>query len=76
VPESISDRVGYASGVTSRYLGKPTGTQRESFAIAGKEFTAVLAKLKKLVEEELPALEKKLDNFDAPWTPGRLPEWK
>jgi hypothetical protein len=76
VPESISERVGFASNAASRYLGKPTGTQKESAAIAEKEFTVELAKLKKLVETDLPALEKKLDGFDAPWTPGRLPEWK
>ena len=75
-PESISDRVGYANGASSRSLGKPTGTQKDAYAIASKEFTAALVKLKKLVEVELPALEKKLDGFDAPWTPGRLPAWK
>ena len=76
VPESISDRIGYAGGSSSRYLGNPTGTQKESYAIAGTEFSGELAKLKKLVETDLPALEKRLDGFDAPWTPGRLPEWK
>jgi hypothetical protein len=76
VPESISDRVAFAVGSSSRYLGKPTGTQKDSYSIAGKEFAVQLVKLKKLIEVELPALEKKLDNFDAPWTPGRLPEWK
>ena len=76
VPESISERVGYASGSSSRYLGKPTSTQKDSYAIANKEFVVELGKLKKLVEVELPSLEKKLDGFETPWTPGRLPEWK
>jgi hypothetical protein len=76
VPESISDRVVYAAGASSRYLGKPTTTQKQQYAIAGKEFAAELAKLKKLVQTDLPALEKMLDGFNVPWTPGRLPEWK
>ena len=59
----------------ARYLGKPTGTQTQSYAIAGKEFAAELAKLRALVETDLPALEKKLEGFGAPWTPGRLPVW-
>lgn len=76
VPESISDRVGFAGGATRRFLGKPTGTQKDAYAIAGKEFTAELKKLRRLVETDLPPLEKKLEGFGAPWTPGRLPEWK
>ena len=76
MPESISDRVGFAASAASRYIGKPTGTQKESYAIASKEFGAALAKLKKLVEADLPALDKQLNGLDAPFTPGRLPEWK
>jgi len=76
VPESIGDRLGFAAFAASRYLGKPTGTQKESYAIAAKEFAAELTKLKQLVEKDLPALEKRLDLIEAPFTPGRLPEWK
>jgi photosystem II stability/assembly factor-like uncharacterized protein len=76
VPESIGDRLGFAAGAASRYIGRPTGTQKDSYAIASKEFTATLAKLKQLVEKDIPALEKRLDLIDAPFTPGRLPEWK
>jgi photosystem II stability/assembly factor-like uncharacterized protein len=74
-PTSIFERVGYAGGASARSLGKPTGTQKESYAIASKEFAAELAKLRHLAETDLPALEKMLDGFDAPWTPGRLPAW-
>ena len=75
VPVSIGERVQVAGGSAARYLGKPTGTQQEAYAAAGKEFAAELAKLRQLAETDLPALEKKLDRFDAPWTPGRLPTW-
>jgi hypothetical protein len=74
-PSSISERVNYAGNASTRSLSKPTGTQKDQYAIADKAFAAELAKLKQLVEVELPALEKRLDGFDAPWTPGRLPAW-
>jgi photosystem II stability/assembly factor-like uncharacterized protein len=76
VPLSIGDRVRYAARSAVETLSKPTSTQKESEAIASKEFTAELAKLKQLAEVDLPALEKKLDLFGAPWTPGRLPSWE
>ncbi|MBX9625162.1 MAG: hypothetical protein K2X82_15250 [Gemmataceae bacterium] len=75
VPTSIAERVSVAGGAAARYLGKPTGTQREEYAAAGKEFAAELKKLRQLAETDLPNLEKKLDRLDAPWTPGRLPAW-
>jgi photosystem II stability/assembly factor-like uncharacterized protein len=75
VPASISDRVGYAGRASVQSLTKPTGTQKEQYAIAAKEFAAELAKLRQLADTDLPALEKKLDGFGAPWTPGRLPNW-
>jgi photosystem II stability/assembly factor-like uncharacterized protein len=75
VPLSISDRVGYAGRASVQSLSKPTGTQKEQYAVAAKEFSGELAKLKQLADVDLPALEKKLDAFGAPWTPGRLPSW-
>ncbi len=53
----------------------PTTTQKEQMAIASKLFQAELAKLKQLVEVDLPALDRKLEAAKAPWTPGRVPVW-
>jgi len=74
-PPSISERAGVAGRASAGSLGAPTGTQKEQYAIAAKEFAAELAKLRQLAETDLPALEKKLEGFGAPWTPGRLPTW-
>ena len=74
-PDSITERVGYAFQSSARILAKPTGTQREAYEAASKEFATELAKLRTLVETDVPALEKKLDAFGAPLTPGRLPVW-
>jgi len=32
--------------------------------------------LKKLAAEDVKNIEKKLDDIGAPYTPGRLPDWK
>ncbi len=34
------------------------------------------AKLRSLIEKDLKEIEKVLDAAGAPWTIGRLPEWK
>jgi hypothetical protein len=73
---SISERVRTAGGASTRSLSKPTGTQKEAYAIAAKEFPPTLADLRQLVEVDLPALEKKVEGFGAPPTPGRLPKWE
>lgn len=74
LPLSIDDRVGVA--VEWHATSAPTQTQRDAFKYAGEEFTVVLKDLRKLVEKDLKALEDKLDEAGAPWTPGRIPTWQ
>ncbi len=72
---SLADRIygmGYDIWSSS---SAPTSTQKEQMAIAGKLFKVELAKLKELVEVDMPALDKKLEAAKAPYTPGRLPVW-
>ncbi|MEL6110580.1 MAG: glycosyl hydrolase, partial [Planctomycetota bacterium] len=55
----------------------PTDTHRRQYQIAGEQFEAVVGDLSELVEKDLKALHKKLDEAGAPWTPGRkIPKWK
>lgn len=75
-PPSIQERVGNASGGIRTSTSKPTQTQMDSFAIASELLARELAKLKQIIEGDLAKLEKSLDAIGAPWTPGRLPEWK
>ena len=49
----------------------PTPTHRRSLEIAEKEFASVRARLDAVLDERLPAFEKRLDQAGAPWTPGR-----
>jgi len=54
----------------------PTSTMKEQLSIAGEEFTAVLAQLKAVFEQDIKAIEQKLEAVGAPYTPGRMPDWK
>ena len=74
VPPSIRERVGIA--IDWYVTSEPTQTQKDSYKYAGEEFTQVLADLRKVVEEDLKAVEDTLEAAGAPWTPGRLPKWE
>ncbi|MFQ5641040.1 MAG: glycosyl hydrolase, partial [bacterium] len=55
----------------------PTQTHRKNYDIAAAEFSEILEELRTLVEVDLVALEQKLEDAGAPWTPGRgVPKWK
>ena len=73
---SIGDRVGKAVGDMSTSTSKPTQTARDAYDIANAEFTTELQKLRTLVEVDLKNLEQAAEAAGAPWTPGRVPEWK
>ena len=75
-PPSISSRLGLIYYGSRRSTSKPTQTQRDSLAIAVADFDKAMADLKKLIQEDLVQLEEQLEKAGAPWTPGRVPEWK
>jgi hypothetical protein len=56
--------------------GAPTQTQIDAYNIAGDEFTPILAKLRTAVQTDLRSIETAMETLGAPWTPGRIPEWK
>ena len=57
-------------------LARPTQSHADSYNIAAAEFADELAKLHALVEVDLMKLEKDMEAAGAPWTPGRVPEWR
>ncbi|MCU0238618.1 MAG: hypothetical protein MUC29_04180 [Pyrinomonadaceae bacterium] len=75
-PPSINSRVGYIASTIRLSSTKPTQTQIEQYELSNSEFKPVLARLKKLVEVDLPAFEKQLEAVNAPLTPGRLPQFE
>ena len=74
-PVSILERLGEARGANRGALAKPTKTAEESYAIAAEEFAAELAKIRRILETDIKAIEAALDAAGAPATPGRLPKW-
>jgi photosystem II stability/assembly factor-like uncharacterized protein len=76
VPDSISDRIGYAGGTNDDAVALPTGTARQSLKIGLEELAEVTTAVRAMAEKDVPALEKKLDDLGVPWTPGRLPGGK
>ena len=75
-PLSIGDRVSKAVGDMSTSTSKPTQTVQDAYNIANEDFTTELQKLRTLVEIDLKNLEQAAEAAGAPWTSGRVPEWK
>ena len=50
-----------------------TQTQKDNYRILKDELPPVLEELK-AINTEITQLNKELDEMDAPWTPGRIPE--
>lgn len=72
---SINGRIGYITGVLWNTTAAPTQTQIDNYTIASKQFTPVYNELK-AIAEEIKKLEDVLEKSGAPYTPGRMPEWK
>ncbi|MEM6765286.1 MAG: glycosyl hydrolase [Bacteroidota bacterium] len=70
-PPTPAGRIGWISYEQKYSTSSPTKTHMDSFAIAEEEFQPILIALKKLANEDMEALEKKLEDADAPYTPGR-----
>ena len=75
-PASISEHVQAAASPTRGTTGRPTRTALEQYQIASDELAVEVPKLRKLIETDLKTIEKQLDAAGAPYTPGRLPDWK
>jgi photosystem II stability/assembly factor-like uncharacterized protein len=72
-PASINERVNGIAGELGRTLGRPTSTHDEQLRIAGELFAVELAKLRQMVEADIPALEREVERSGAPYTAGRVP---
>ena len=68
---SISSRIGRVMFGSRGSTYGPTKTHQEQFAIASESYSEVAGDIKKLVEDDLPALRTKLDEAKIPWTTGR-----
>lgn len=75
-PPSISDRLSDIISGSWESTSSPTKTNVSSLRYAEETFGPLLSKLASLVEKDLKALETKLEEAGAPYTPGRVPQYK
>ncbi|MEX0299094.1 MAG: WD40/YVTN/BNR-like repeat-containing protein [Kordiimonas sp.] len=73
-PRSIRGRIGSIVFFNWSSQAPITGGNKDAYEIAATQFADALASLK-AVDARIAALEAGLDAMDAPWTPGRLPNW-
>ena len=72
-PPSIVARVGYVADRIRLSTVTPSQTQIQQYELSNSLFQPVLARLKKLVDTDMPVLEKDLEAAGAPLVPGQLP---
>jgi hypothetical protein len=72
-PPSILARIGYVADRTRLSTVRPSQTQLEQFELSNTEYQPILARLRKLVETDMRALEKALEAAGAPLVPGQIP---
>jgi len=74
VPQSMTARLGGAIGSAwGRSLTALNPAQRAQIDIVRRDFDAVLARVRQLVDVDLKNLEQASEAAGVPWTPGRLP---
>jgi len=74
-PSSINNRIGnIMEGVITTTVA-PTNTAINSYMISAQQFAPLLAEVK-TVGEEVKRIENLLEKSGAPYTPGRIPDWK
>jgi hypothetical protein len=70
-PVSVARRLAVVVSGTAQSTHGPTATHLQALEIAREEFEETRNELNLLIDTELPALERRLDEAGVPWTPGR-----
>jgi photosystem II stability/assembly factor-like uncharacterized protein len=75
LPISLRERIDQIAGALWATTATPTETFKASYNVAADNFGAILDSLRS-VTEEIKQVENLLEKYKAPYTPGRLPDWK
>ncbi|MDF1549483.1 MAG: sialidase family protein, partial [Bacteroidales bacterium] len=73
---ALNERLQYLMYTHYNATSAITQTEKEQLAIVEEQAPGLISRLKKLSSEDIVKIEKELDQLKAPYTPGRLPEWK
>jgi photosystem II stability/assembly factor-like uncharacterized protein len=75
-PPAILDRVENIVQGHWSTSSEATKTFQDDYAVAAAEFAPVLEDVRRTIEVDLKGLETQLEAAGAPWTPGRVPDWR
>ena len=75
VPTAVSGRINNIMQNLMATTSAPTNAYISSYAVAAQQFSPVLTEVK-AIGEEIKKIEIMLEQKGAPYTPGRIPEWK
>jgi photosystem II stability/assembly factor-like uncharacterized protein len=75
-PPPLFQRLDAITSVHWSSTSDVTQTQRDQFELIDAEFPPLVEQLKTISDKDITELNAELDKLGAPWTPGRLPEWK
>lgn len=75
VPQTINSRMNYLYRTFSNSF-PPTQTMKEQYDIVKEEIDIILQDLNKLIDVDVNNLEIQMEKAGAPYTPGRIPEFK
>ena len=75
-PPSLTGRLRRFAGGWGGLLHEVTGLHREQYEIVAAEFGGILGRLRQLVEVDLKRIEDAAEAAGAPWTSGRIPNWR
>jgi hypothetical protein len=74
-PISLFSRIAQITSALWSTTTEPTETFKASYEVAANNFENILNDLRS-IDNDIQAIERLLEKYKAPYTPGRLPEWK
>ena len=73
-PVTFNERLDILRYTHFRSTSDITQNEKNAYTILMKEFPPVHNRIKNISEVEIKNIEAELENYHAPWSPGRLPE--
>ncbi len=73
---TFNERLGVLAYTHNRSTSNITQNERNAYSALVSEFPSVLDRIKSINNIDLKNLESELEKYNAPWTPGRLPDVK